>query len=71
MRTHIFSVKHFRIVVRADTQARVNKVSCKQAIYLVFIALMENNSWSAEPDLDSILLLYWLKIIREEWPKKR
>ena len=39
MRTHILSVRHFAIVVREDTHTRVNTVLCKQAIYLVFIAL--------------------------------
>ena len=39
MRTHILLTRHFTIVVRADAYARVNKVSCKQTIYLAFIAL--------------------------------
>ena len=52
MRRHILLIRHFTIVVGADTYARVNKVSCKQAIYLVFVALLESNSWSSEPDLN-------------------
>ena len=39
MGTHIFSVRNFTIVVRADTHAHFNKVSCKYAIYLFFIVL--------------------------------
>ena len=35
------SVRYFMIVVRADTYARINKVSRKLAIYVVFIALCE------------------------------
>ena len=51
MRTHILLIRHFTIVVRADAHARVNKVSCKQAIDLVFIALLENNSLSLTDEI--------------------
>ena len=51
MRTHILLIRHFTIVVRADAHARINKVSCKQAIDLVFIALLENNSLSLTDEI--------------------
>ena len=51
MRTHILLIRHFTIVVRADAHARVSKVSCKQAIDLVFIALLENNSLSLRDEI--------------------
>ena len=51
MSTHILLTRHFTIVARADAHARVKKVLCKEAIYLFFIALLENNSTS-ETDLN-------------------
>ena len=79
MRTLVFSVRHFTIVVRTDIHARVNKVSCKQAIYLVLLPYLENKHGPLTPDLDcyntiiiiAILLLNWIKIISEKWWKKR
>ena len=41
MYAHILSVRHFEIVGRAYIYAEVKRVSCKHAVYLVFIVLSE------------------------------
>ena len=51
MYAHILSVRHFAIVGRAYIPAGVKKVSCKHAVYLVFIVLSEKKTITVGSEL--------------------